>query len=711
MKRLLLGILMLCSSPVFAACPDGTAGTWSAAGTGTSITKGSVTWTFSGTVTCGLYANGDPWVVDGSWTIDSVAPTYDSTSGAQKNGMMSNPVSNGPQGFSNFGTTKLGNWDATYNVTLPYSAAAGESLVKAVTASAAGSCTSNGGCTTEIRVLTVVSSAPTGDGEDYFRPPFAGTAKPSYQVSAMRTDLLPQLAAISGEPTLAATAAIFNNVRMEMSSDAGAGDNVRKMRPTASYPNTATNYGPAAGTQNNKAILRMFRSDVTATTPALIYLVQSGIDSIGSMNSSLRWADGNGQEPGHLALILFAAAMVEDTAASATAAALTTWHEDRYLTRNSSDVAVFGSTQIYSWATTKVDYWNYLSSSTTSAERMDPYGYIDGGGRQYGGGTTNNVNGYQVCCLAGGPWKGSALILNLMPSLATSWPNFATFSEFEERWVTAGAKTLPDPCAAIPANLVGTTITTGTAGYGVTFGDNGSGGCIQDGVGRLAAANGLFVNHTGNYGDTWINSMWTAYYDNVISTPYSLTSVTPDTGTQNTSVPIVLVGAVLDGASPSITVSGAGVTSDTPVCATATSCTANLTITAGAAAGARNLTLTTAAGTTNAVTFTVVASTTPTLTSVSPSFGYAGSTVSYTLTGTNLNGGSEVVTSSSGSITILSTTVVNSTTITGQLAISTPNPIPGTLSVTTVDGTTDSVPFTVLSPPQGSGSKLRSRLR
>ena len=50
-------------------------------------------------------------------------------------------------------------------------------------------------------------------------------------------------------------------------------------------------------------------------------------------------------------------------------------------------------------------------------------------------------------------------------------------------WDT-GLKTLPDPCAAVDSRDVGKTVAESSY-YGVTWGSEGDGTCVEDGVGRF----------------------------------------------------------------------------------------------------------------------------------------------------------------------------------------------------------------------------------
>jgi hypothetical protein len=89
------------------------------------------------------------------------------------------------------------------------------------------------------------------------------------------------------------------------------------------------------------------------------------------------------------------------------------------------------------------------------------------------------------------------------------------------------------------------------------------------------------------------------------SAPPTLTSIAPTSGTRGTVVPVTLTGTNLTGAT-AVTVTGTGITVGA-LTATSTTVTTTFTITATAALGARTVSVTTPGGTSNTVTFTVVA--------------------------------------------------------------------------------------------------------
>jgi len=106
----------------------------------------------------------------------------------------------------------------------------------------------------------------------------------------------------------------------------------------------------------------------------------------------------------------------------------------------------------------------------------------------------------------------------------------------------------------------------------------------------------------------------------------TLTSVTPASGAQGTSVGVILggylfaPGATVAVSNPGIAVSGVTVVNDSKI-------TATFTIAASAAAGAADVTVTTSSGTSNAVSFTVTRAAGPSITSLSVTSGVVGTPV------------------------------------------------------------------------------------
>ena len=166
----------------------------------------------------------------------------------------------------------------------------------------------------------------------------------------------------------------------------------------------------------------------------------------------------------------------------------------------------------------------------------------------------------------------------------------------------------------------------------------------------------------------------------------TLTSISPTSGLVGSTV--TLNGTNLSGAT---SVSFNGTTQTTISSNTATSLT--VVIPAGSTSG--NVTVTTPGGTSNGVAFMVLVA--PTLTSISPTSGLVGSTV--TLNGTNLTGASVITFAGTSNNTVTSGFAVNAagTQITGIVVPS--GAATGNVRATTLGGTSNGVTLTVLVTP------------
>jgi hypothetical protein len=175
----------------------------------------------------------------------------------------------------------------------------------------------------------------------------------------------------------------------------------------------------------------------------------------------------------------------------------------------------------------------------------------------------------------------------------------------------------------------------------------------------------------------------------------TLTSISPSTGSQGSSVPVTLTGSSFV---PPLTIntSGSGITSSNISVVSSTQATATLAIAPSTNVGPQNVSVTTTGGTSGIVTFNVTAgSGVPTLSSITPSTGSQGASVPVTLTGTGFANPLTVNVSGSG-ITVSNVSVVSSTQATATLAIAASAGVGQyNVSVTTNAGTSGTKPFTV----------------
>ena len=170
----------------------------------------------------------------------------------------------------------------------------------------------------------------------------------------------------------------------------------------------------------------------------------------------------------------------------------------------------------------------------------------------------------------------------------------------------------------------------------------------------------------------------------------TLTSISPASGTRRAVVPVTLTGTNLSAVS-SVS-AGTGITVSNVTAVNATTVTATFTIASNSTTGARTVTVTSPGGTSNGVTFNVIA---PSITSLNPNSIVRGTSVPITITGVGLTGATAVTTNVSA-VTVTGVVVVNDTTITGTMNATAAATL-GTrnLTVSTPDGTNPVKTFTV----------------
>jgi uncharacterized protein (TIGR03437 family) len=175
----------------------------------------------------------------------------------------------------------------------------------------------------------------------------------------------------------------------------------------------------------------------------------------------------------------------------------------------------------------------------------------------------------------------------------------------------------------------------------------------------------------------------------------TLSSINPSLGLPGTSVSVTLSGTNfapgytrVNTDNPGITVSGVNVPSETQLSAT-------FTIAAGAS-GSANITVATPANISNAVSFSIGSGAVPTLSSMSPSSGVAGSSVGVTLRGTNFVVGATTVNTNSPDITVTNVNIASATQMTAVFTVAAVAPEIATVTVTTAQGTSNATTFTIV---------------
>ncbi len=474
------------------------------------ITQYGVAFTFSEPVRFGRYANGDYWVL-GPVTVVRISPDFT----GRHHGWEVNPADTSQQGFDG----RIADFHAERVPALPYVAEPGESLVKTISLSPLSDADCRP-CVKTAAVLTVVGQVPPGDGASVFRPPYFGDDKPEYDAEGLHLELLPTLEATGEPPTLAEVEDEFRRPQLDHKVNWTG----RPLHPADAMPD----YGSDIASRNAAGALRLMLDDAEADKrPAVIQYVQYGIDLYHMMLGGVTWPPGGGHGEGRKLPVTFAAVLLDEPVmqADVSESATPVFGENGGMyDAEPAGTVLFGQT----WNSAE-SYWTNLVFDTGSRTIPDPYGYIDGGHRPGGS--------YQFCCTAMS-WKAEAAALLLMPELRAVW-NQELFFDYVFRWVRFGAWTQPDPCAPPTGVCAGgdnagaacTTAsepdvctgqdaacdTTGSwdTGYGVTYGDDGTGHCIldtdpSDGIGRFPRLHGASTDD-GYHGSLWANTMWRAY--------------------------------------------------------------------------------------------------------------------------------------------------------------------------------------------------------
>jgi IPT/TIG domain-containing protein len=176
----------------------------------------------------------------------------------------------------------------------------------------------------------------------------------------------------------------------------------------------------------------------------------------------------------------------------------------------------------------------------------------------------------------------------------------------------------------------------------------------------------------------------------------TLTSVSPTSGVQGTTVAATLAGTNFVTGNTTVAVSGTGVTVKNVNVTSTTSATADFEITSGATVGTRQVTVTTTAGTSGSRSFSVNSALAPTLASVTPNTGNKNAVTSVTLNGTNFVNGSTTITVSGSGVSVFNLVFVSSSQLTADFGVALDATSGArTVTVSTPEGTSGSVTFTI----------------
>jgi hypothetical protein len=187
------------------------------------------------------------------------------------------------------------------------------------------------------------------------------------------------------------------------------------------------------------------------------------------------------------------------------------------------------------------------------------------------------------------------------------------------------------------------------------------------------------------------------------------TSISPESGVQGDTVPVVLVGTNFDqpfgAGDAAINVSGAGITVDNVVIVDPEHIEADFIIALGADLGAHDVTVETDEGESTIKTFTVTSlvDLTPTITSIAPVSGRRSTSKLVNIYGTNFVNGDTIVAVTGGGITITELTYFDSTRVRVRFTIDAAADMTARdVTVETSEGESNTATFTVTAAA-GSG--------
>ena len=272
----------------------------------TSLTKGSITWTFSKLVEYGQFANGDFFVIDtgSGLKITNISPGHKVIGGKDRNGSMLNPKPAAAQGYD----ARAYKYDASLNVGIgvspskPLTIVAGDMLISTTNRES----DSNRSYVDEAYIITVLSSPPPAGS---FRPGYCDTERKIYNKSELDYSKLASLPAVKTAPTLESIEQQFKGVWLEHQN----GWYNRFAHPANNMPD----YGREWSIQTGEAGLMLnldFPND--KKEKLLIYFVQLGIDlySIAkNPGTNSKWANDGGVFQGRKMPIMFAAIVLNNS--------------------------------------------------------------------------------------------------------------------------------------------------------------------------------------------------------------------------------------------------------------------------------------------------------------------------------------------------------------------------------------------------------------
>ncbi len=307
------------------------------------ISQYGITWSFSERHESGQFANGDYWVVGpvnivgidppsiervGTTTLGGFVEGGDDPRPRTMHGSMVNPVTppKGELQNSHGFDSEMYLWHPTagrlqgktskYIPSLNVALGVNESnpLVLPPNTSLVSVISHENGGRPQLKtaaILTVLPALPPNRGATSFRPPYSGTEKPLYSVTALRKDLLPQLALVEPLPEMDKLIAQFQ--RPWIDHFGHLGDGTQFTSPSENMPNYGREYSVAVGNAalmlmlNEQELVSRFQQNKDAL---LIRFVQLGIDLYHVTENGGYWWGVGGLNHGRKWPIIFAGLML-----------------------------------------------------------------------------------------------------------------------------------------------------------------------------------------------------------------------------------------------------------------------------------------------------------------------------------------------------------------------------------------------------------------
>lgn len=391
----------------------------------TQISQFGITYQFQQPVQAGQFVNGD-WFVVGPATLVDITPPCTTLNGRVLNGAMINPdPSTRQHGYDTHmyggGAPQLYipslNVAANLSASNPLVLQPNQALIKSISHTATQSILALSTCS----VLTVVAEVPP---QGSFRPPYAGDDHiPRYDLGMLDLDALQSVAPAANMPAFATVMPTFERPWLDHSP----GWESRYFHPRLNMPD----YGRDLASAFNEAALMCNTNAPLADRQALaIRLVQIGIDVHGNKSNGCWWEGSGGHGSGRKFPILFAGALLHDTAMLNTGLAFPS-----HRTLSGSHTAHFGEdcqTFVVEQTSATQINWGYGGYTATEIG-LPEYGF------SHVSWPVNDrvswtADSYRLCCTANA-WIGGVLCARMM-GLQDAWAHDALFDYMDRFAVT-----------------------------------------------------------------------------------------------------------------------------------------------------------------------------------------------------------------------------------------------------------------------------------